>query len=183
MTVCYLADWSLVLFFVCLFVCFFRILVSFTFFLLFLKLISENCCSSPRYSILLVHMYEHVWCVFRFSLPPPLSLYLPLSLSLSTDEKMKALNILPLQKQLYFNKAVLMFKVNRRMTPSYITSLFTESNNLTNRYVLPKPRIDLFKTSLSFSGSSCWNSLPVAIKTAGTIKRFKMELHQYLMRE
>ena len=101
----------------------------------------------------------------------------------STDEKMKALNILPLQKQLYFNKAVLMLKVNSRMTPSYITSLFRESNTRPNRYVLPKPRIDLFKTSLSFSGSSCWNSLPVAIKTAGTSKRFKMELHQYLMRE
>ena len=99
----------------------------------------------------------------------------------STDEKMKALSILPLQKQLYFNKAVLMFKVNRRMTPSYIISLFTESNNRTNRYVLPKPRIDLYKTSLSFSGSTCWNSLPVVIKTVGTIKSFKRVLHQYLM--
>ena len=87
----------------------------------------------------------------------------------STDEKMKALSILPLQKQLYFNKAVLMFKVNRKMTPSYIISLFRESNNRPNRYVLPKPRTDLYKTSLSFS--SCWNSLPVATKTAGTIKR------------
>ena len=65
--------------------------------------------------------------------------------------KMKALSILPLQKQL----AVLIFKVNRRMTPSYIISLFTESSNHTNRYVLPKPRIDLYKTSLSFSGSTC----------------------------
>ena len=103
--------------------------------------------------------------------------------NLSTDEKMKALSILPLQKQLYFNKAVLMFKMNRRMTPSYIISLFTESNNRTNRYVLPKPRIDLYKTSLSFSGSACWNSLPVAIKTVGTIKSFKRALHQYLMGE
>ena len=99
----------------------------------------------------------------------------------STGKKVKALSILPLQKQLYFNKAVLMFKVNRRMTPSYIVSLFTESNNCTNRYVLPKPRIDLYKTSLFFSGSTCWNSLSVAIKTIGTIKRFKRELHQYLM--
>ena len=90
---------------------------------------------------------------------------------------MEALNILPLQKQLYFNKAVLMFKVNRRMTLSYIISIFRESNSRPNRYVLLKPRIDLFKTSLSFSCSSCWNWLPVAIKTAGTIK---MELHQYL---
>ena len=66
---------------------------------------------------------------------------------------------------------------------SYIISLFTESNNRTNRYVLPKPRIDLYKTSLSFSGSACWNSLPVAIKTVGTIKSFKRELHQFLMGE
>ena len=51
----------------------------------------------------------------------------------STDEKMKALSILPLQKQLYVNKAVLIFKVNRRMTPSYVISLFTESNNRTKR--------------------------------------------------
>ena len=101
----------------------------------------------------------------------------------STDGNMKALSKLPLQKQLYFDKAVLMIKVNRRITPSYIISLFTESNNRTNRYVLPKPRIDLYKTSLSFSGSTCWNSLPVAIKTVGTIKRFKRELHQYLMWE
>ena len=76
-----------------------------------------------------------------------------------------------------------MFKVNRRITSSYIISLFTESNNRTNRHVLPKPRIDLCKTSLSFSGSTCWNSLPVAIKTVGAIKSFKRELHQYLMRE
>ena len=100
-----------------------------------------------------------------------------------TDEKLKALSILPLRKQLYINKAVLMFKVNRKMTPSYIISLFWESNNRPNRCVLPKPRIDLYKTSLSFSGSSCWNSLPVVIKTAGTITRFKRELHQYLMTE
>ena len=59
---------------------------------------------------------------------------------------MKALSILPLQKQLYFNTAILMFKVNRRMTPYYIISLFTESNNRTNRYVLPKARIDQHKT-------------------------------------
>ena len=77
----------------------------------------------------------------------------------------------------------LMCLLNRRMTPSYIISLFTESNNRTNRYVLPKPRIDLYKTSLSFSGSACWNSLPVAIKTVGTIKSFKRALHQYLMGE
>ena len=72
----------------------------------------------------------------------------------STDEKLKAHNISPLQKQLDFNNAVLMFKVNRKMTPSYVISLFRESSNRPDGYVLPKSRIDLFKPSLSFSGSS-----------------------------
>ena len=68
--------------------------------------------------------------------------------NLTTDEKQKALSILPLQRQLDLNKALLMFKVNRSMVPSYITSLFIECNNRTIRYILPKPRIDLYNTSL-----------------------------------
>ena len=101
--------------------------------------------------------------------------------TLSTDEKQKALSILPLQRQLDFNKALLMFKANRRMVPSYITSLFSECSNRTIRYILTKPSIDLYKTSLAFSGPSVWNTLPVAIKTVGTIGRFKSDLNKYLM--
>ena len=101
--------------------------------------------------------------------------------NLTTDEKQKALSIHPLQRQLNFNKALLMFKANRTMVPSYITSLFSECNNRTIRYILLKPRVDLYKTSLAFSGPSVRNTLPVAIKTVGTIGRFKSELQEHLM--
>ena len=101
--------------------------------------------------------------------------------NLTTDKKQIALSILPLQRQLDFNKALLMFKMNKSMVPSYITSLFSECNNRTIRYILPKPRIDLHKTSLAFSGPSVWDTLPVAIKTAGTIGHFKSELHKHFM--
>ena len=70
--------------------------------------------------------------------------------NLSTDEKQKALSILPLQRQVDFNMALLMFKTNRRMVPSYITSLFSECNNRTILYKLPKPRIDLYKNRSFF---------------------------------
>ena len=100
--------------------------------------------------------------------------------NLTTDEKQKALNILPLQRQLDFSKALL-FKANRSMVPSYITSLFSKCNSRTIRYILPKSRIDLYKTSLAISGPSVWNTLPVAIKTVGTIGRLKSELHEHLM--
>ena len=83
----------------------------------------------------------------------------------STNEKPKAHSILPLQKHLDFNKAVLMCNVNKQLVPSYMIYLFRDSNNIPDRYTLAKPRIDLYETSLSFTGSSCWNSPPAAIKT------------------
>ena len=109
--------------------------------------------------------------------------------NLSTDEKQKALSILSLQRHLDFNKALLMFKAKRSMVPSYITSLFSECNNRTIRYILHKPRLDLYKTSLVFfvfvffwgGGPSVWNTLPIGIKTVETIGRFKRELHTHLM--
>ena len=75
-----------------------------------------------------------------------------------------------------------MMKANRSMV-SYITPLFSECNSRTMRYILPKSRIDRYRTSLAFLGPSVWNTLPVpvAIKTAGTIGRFKSELHKHLM--
>ena len=75
--------------------------------------------------------------------------------NLSTDEKQKAFSILPLQRQLDFNKATLMFKVKRRMVPSYMTSLCSECNKRTIRHILPKPCIDLHKTSLVFFETFC----------------------------
>ena len=54
----------------------------------------------------------------------------------STNETLKARSILPLQKQLDFNKAVLMLKVTKRLILTYIISVFRESNNRSDRYVL-----------------------------------------------
>ena len=101
--------------------------------------------------------------------------------NLSTGEEQKDLSILPIQRQLDFNKMPLMFKATWSTVPSYITSLFSECNNRTIRYILHKPRIDLYKTSLAFSGPSVWYTLPVAIKTAGTVGRFKSELHKHII--
>ena len=101
--------------------------------------------------------------------------------NLTIEETQTALSILPLQRQLDINKALLMFKANRSMMPSYITSLFSECNIRTIRYTLPKPSTDLYKTSLTFLGPSVRNTLPVGIKTVGTIGRFKSELHKHLM--
>ena len=49
--------------------------------------------------------------------------------SIPIDDKLKTLKLLPLTKQLKYNKAVMMFKVRNVKTPKYIHSLSTRSSN------------------------------------------------------
>ena len=101
--------------------------------------------------------------------------------TLSTQEKQSELDILPLNKQLEFNKLVSVFKTRFNLTPDYISNLFMKSHreNSTN-YLLPLARIDLFKTSFSFSGALLWNALPLNIKLCCSCSNFKTKLRQYL---
>ena len=104
--------------------------------------------------------------------------------TLSTDQKLQKLEILPLSKQFLFNKGVIMYKVWNRSLPLYFCQLFSRSapQYATSRlnFTTPKPRLDIFKTSLSFSGAQFWNNLPTQIKQAGTLCLFKKFLFKYL---
>ena len=102
--------------------------------------------------------------------------------SIPTDEKLKTLKLLPLTKQLKYNKAVVMFEVHSGKTPEYIHSLFTRSSSRygSNNFIPPRLRIDLYKTSLAFSGSSVWNSLSLSLKNLLTIRCFKRHLRGHL---
>ena len=91
---------------------------------------------------------------------------IPTDPSIPTDDKLNCLKLLLFTKQLKYNKAVVMFKVCNGKTPEYIRSLFTRSSSRygSNYFIPPRPRTDLYKTSLAFSGSSVWNSLPLSLK-------------------
>ena len=102
--------------------------------------------------------------------------------SIPTDDKLKILKLLPLTKLLKYDKAVMMFKVRNGKTPEYFRSLFTRSSSRygSNNFIPSRPRIDLYKTSLAFSGSSVRNSLPLSLKNLRTIRCFKRHLHRHL---
>ena len=85
--------------------------------------------------------------------------------SLSTEQKMSALGILNLPQQLDYNKGIFMHKVLNNNSPNYL-------------YV-PRPRLDLFKTSISFAGVSLWNSMPQNIKSCISLPCFERNLHKY----
>ena len=82
--------------------------------------------------------------------------------SLSTEQKMSALGILNLSHQLTYNKGVFMHKVLNDNSPNYLAQLFTSHQshytNYRNNLYVPWPRLDLFKTRISFAGASLWNS-------------------------
>jgi len=114
--------------------------------------------------------------VGRLILPDP---------SLSTEQKMSAIGILNLPQQLAYNKGIFVHKIlNNKYSPNYLAQLFIShqshySMSRNNLYVL-RPRLDLFKTSISFAGASLWNSLPQNMKSCISLPCFKRNLQKYM---
>ena len=106
---------------------------------------------------------------------------------LSTDQKLNCLKILPLHKQLLFNKGVTMFKIFHGSLPEYLCNLFSSERvryySTRRNFNVPKPRIDLFKTSLSYSGPAFWNQLPIKLRDAPSLTTFKNGLHNWLSQQ
>ena len=91
--------------------------------------------------------------------------------------------MLSFEELVFINKAKVMFKVTHGLSPIYITEMFQikDSNNnetMTLRsdsnknFRTPKPKLNMFKNSLSYSGALIWNSIPVEIRNANTIDSF-----------
>ena len=77
-----------------------------------------------------------------------------------------------------------MHKVLKNNSPLYLAQLsishqFRYTNSRNNLYV-PRPRLDLFKTSIYFAGASLWKSLPQNIKSCISLPCFKRNLHKYM---
>ena len=92
---------------------------------------------------------------------------------LTTDQKLKEMRIMSLQKQGLF-----MYWVLSNEAPEYISNLYTHtpsrySNSRNDHLSLPRPRIDIFKTSVSFSGAYLWNNLPLTVRSCQSLSSFK----------
>ena len=102
---------------------------------------------------------------------------------ISTEMKMKNLEILPLSEHLKYNKAILVHKIYHSKTPLYLKHLLRKAPERYNSLNLipPLPRIDLFKSSLSFSGSLIWNNLSISLKENVSLNSFKSILFDVLL--
>ena len=105
--------------------------------------------------------------------------------TLTTDQKLKEMRIMSLQKQLEYNKGLFMYRVLSNEAPEYIFNLYTHtpsrySNSRNYHLSLPRPRIDIFKTSISFSGAYLWNNLPLTVRSCQSLSSFKRKLRAHL---
>ena len=103
-----------------------------------------------------------------------------------TDDKFKSLKILPIRNQHELNKGLLMYDIVHKKAPRYLQILINQPtrNQDDSRkplLPLPLPRIDLYKSSLSFSGPSVWNTLPDYLKILKSRTLFKQKLKSFMM--
>ena len=77
----------------------------------------------------------------------------------------KALCILPLKLRFELNKGIFMYEIMFEIAPPYLKQLFqvNRSRGL-DKITIMIPRIDLFKSNLTYSGAVLWNSLPEPLK-------------------
>jgi hypothetical protein len=94
----------------------------------------------------------------------------------------KYLSILPLRQRLDYNKGVLMQKIMSGKAPPTLFAKFSLSESRhTSKINVPIPRIDLFKSSLVYSGGVLWNSLPDSLRVPVSTTTFKSRYSAYLM--
>ena len=93
----------------------------------------------------------------------------------------KQLRILSFEETMFIHKVKIIYKIANNVAPIYLTDLFPmrgNANNLNNtqlkmsnrNFLIPKPKINLFKNSFSYSGARVWNIIPLWIENSGTIE-------------
>ena len=96
--------------------------------------------------------------------------------TLTTDQKLKEMRIMSLQKQPEYNKGLFMYRLLSNEAPEYISNLYTlspsrYSNSRNYQLSFSRPRIDIFKTSifLIFSGAYLWNNLLLTVRSCESL--------------
>ena len=98
-----------------------------------------------------------------------------------TDADYKTLCILPLKLRFELNKGTFMFKIMSGRAPAYLKHLFLVNRSRgMNKISISIPRIDLFKSSLTYSGAVLWNSLPESLKKPISTSSFKRKFLTHL---
>jgi len=98
------------------------------------------------------------------------------------------LNWLPLQSRITYHVALLVFKINNDLTPSYLNTilLFTSNSRKElrseSRWHLAQPKKKSYYSNLTLQSLSTpiWNNIPEHMNSAITVNTFKSMLKKHL---
>ena len=102
----------------------------------------------------------------------------------------KQLGWMTVEQRIKYHKYVLAYKCIKKDAPSYLVNKFnyvSDSNPYALRNVvqgklaLPKPKIELYKKSFTYSGPCLWNELPTSLRNAQSVNTFKYKIKEYLL--
>ena len=105
----------------------------------------------------------------------------------STDELLRMVNWVKLDRQHLVNKSIMMYKIVNNMVPEYLSSRFVfRSDTLTynlrdsdGTLAIPQPRTNYCKRSLPYSRVVLWNSLALNIRKLLSLNEFQSKLKNY----
>ena len=99
------------------------------------------------------------------------------------------------QQRTNYQNSILIYKIMNGLTPPYLTTAI-ESVKHPHSYMLrsvaassvidlqiPVVKRDIFKCSLSYSGSLFWNTIPAKIRAAPSLNVFKIKCKQFILSE
>lgn len=99
-----------------------------------------------------------------------------------SSEMFAQLHWMTFPNRVVYQKAVLMYKIRHNLAPSYLSDLFRFTGEIHDRVLrstsenllyIPKPNNELYRSTLAYSGSKLWNSIPEEIKLSTSVQQFK----------
>ena len=108
----------------------------------------------------------------------------------SVSEIIRSLNWVKVEDRYKYFLAVLVYKCLHKEAPLLLTKRFLSLDQRQDCYQtravtngdlkVPHPNMSLYKSSLAYSGSTFWNSLPLTIRGSSSIFSFKFLVRNYL---
>ena len=105
-------------------------------------------------------------------------------------QSMTDLKILTVFERLFLRKSTFMFKVKKSETPPYINEMFDQRtydqnmpllrSALSSYFIPPRPKKEIFKQSIIYSGPILWNSLPSELKNLNSVSTFHNHFIKWL---
>ena len=103
----------------------------------------------------------------------------------SSEILLKELNWMSVKQRLFYCTSVLMYDVINETAPDSLRVFrqrdCTYGLRFSQNLVIPSARVDMYKSSFSFYGAKCWNTIPDYIKESQTKQLFKMALMKHIL--